>query len=271
MPPAVVTLTTDFGTLDPYVAQMKGVLLRLAPGVSIHDLSHSIPPGDVAAGALFLEAAVPRFPPGTVHLVVVDPGVGGARRPMALGIPEGTLVGPDNGIFSPFLDHPLAQPVVLDRPELWATHVSRTFHGRDLFAPVAARLASGGALSSVGSPLTDPVRLPKPVIERLADGVRGEVVHVDHFGNLVTSVRAGDLPHLAEGSIEVEVGVRTVGGLRDSYDAVPAGALLALIGSTDRVEISVNRGRADQVLEARVGTTVRVRFYRSLGDRNELR
>ncbi len=261
MPSPLVTLTTDFGTLDPYVAQMKGVLVTLLPGVQIHDLSHAIPPGDVRAGALFVEAAVPRFPADAVHVVVVDPGVGGRRRPMALRTSIGTLVGPDNGLFSAFLGRTEARAVVLDRREHWAATVSHTFHGRDVFAPVAARLASGVPIEEVGSPLADPIRLHQPRPLPVHDGIDGEVVHVDHFGNLVTNIPA-ELVSDANGAaspVEAEWRGHRIRGPYPSYDSVPEGAPLIVIGSTGRVEISVNRGRADAILGGGVGSRVRLR------------
>lgn len=257
----LVTLTTDFGTLDPYVAQMKGVLVSLVPDVRIHDLSHAIPAGDVRAGALFVEAAVPRFPRQAVHVVVVDPGVGGRRRPLALETSIGTLVGPDNGLFSAFLGRPEARAFVLDRREHWAANVSHTFHGRDVFAPVAARLAAGLPIEEVGSPVADPVRLHQPRALPVHDGIDGEVIHVDHFGNLVTNIPAAMLPenHGTPSIVEVDWLGNRIRGPYPSYDSVPEGAPLIVIGSTGRVEISVNRGRADSILGGGVGSRVRLR------------
>lgn len=261
MPPPLVTLTTDFGTLDPYVAQMKGVLLSLVPEVHIHDLSHAIPAGDIRAGALFVEAAVARFPSYAVHLVVVDPGVGGRRRPMALWTSLGTLVGPDNGLFSAFFGRPEARAVVLDRREHWAATVSHTFHGRDVFAPVAARLASGLAVDEVGSPLPDPVRLHLPRPLPVHEGIDGEVIHVDHFGNLVTNIPADLLSQGREepSAVEADWLGHRIRGPYPSYDSVPEGAPLIVVGSTGRIEISVNRGRADAILGGGVGSRVRLR------------
>ncbi|MFN7950899.1 MAG: SAM-dependent chlorinase/fluorinase [bacterium] len=258
----LITLTTDFGTLDPYVAQMKGVLVSLIPEARVLDLSHEIPAGDVRAGALFLDAAVPRFPAGTVHVAVIDPGVGGRRRPLAVATPRSVLVGPDNGLFGSFLDEPGARAVVLDRREHWAAEISHTFHGRDVFAPVAARLAGGLALAAVGSPCADPVRLAWPAPRASDASIEGEIIHVDHFGNLVSNIPAAAFAsrQLGPGAIVASYLDRRVPGPFASYDAVPVGEALWVVGSTGRVELSVNRGRADRVLGGGVGTAVRLEF-----------
>lgn len=263
MPRPILTLTTDFGTLDPYVAQMKGVLVSLVPDAHIVDLSHEIPFGDVRAGALFLEAAVPRFPVATVHVAVIDPGVGGRRRPLAVATERGLLVGPDNGLFSAFLGHAATRAVVLDAREHWGDSVSHTFHGRDVFAPVAARLASGLDLDAVGSPCSDPVRLTWPAPHTCDGAVDGEIIHVDHFGNLVSNIPAtllGDAVR-REGAIVATYLDRHVPGPFPSYDSVPVGQALWVVGSSGRVELSVNQGHADRVLGGGVGSPLSLRAH----------
>lgn len=240
-----LTLTTDFGESDSYVAQMKGVVVTIAPDVRILDLSHALPPQGVRAAARFLAEAVPRFPAGTVHVCVIDPGVGGERRPLALAWRGQYLVGPDNGLFEAFLDDPDRRVVSLDRTERWLGSTSATFHGRDVFAPVGAHLANGATLDEVGSALSDPVRLPASRPTRTSEGLRGEVVHVDHFGNVITNVHRSDLGSTQ--SYAIRLGTLELEGPARSYDAVPEGHALTLFGSSGYVEIAVHRGRADQL------------------------
>jgi len=187
---AIITLTTDFGRRDPWVGVMKGVILAVTRDVDLVDLTHEIAPHDVLEGALSLEAAVPFFPAGTVHLAVVDPGVGGARRALVVARDEQRFVGPDNGLFTPFLLTAGWRAFELSASEFRLPVASRTFHGRDVFAPAAAHLALGIPPERFGVAVTDPVRLPWPASRAVADGVAGEVVHVDWFGNLVTSIGA---------------------------------------------------------------------------------
>lgn len=253
----IITLTTDFGHADTWVGVMKGVILSVFPSARIVDLTHEIPPHDVRAAALALIDAVPFFPRGTVHLAVVDPGVGGDRKPLAARKDGHFFVGPDNGVFSGFL--PGEYVLELDRPELFLPRVSRSFHGRDLFAPVAARLAAGKSLRELGSPLADPVIIDLPRARPSGDSVAGEVVAVDRFGNLITNIPERLLP---EGPLAVEVGAngRTVkiSGLSACYDDGRPGKPIALVGSAGRLEIAVPHGSAAQTLAAGVGQRVKV-------------
>lgn len=251
---ALVTLTTDFGTRDSYVAQLKGVLLRLGPpGLQILDLSHDIGAHAVREGAFFLRGALPQFPPGTIHVAVIDPGVGSARRPIAIATSGQLLVGPDNGLFGWLLGPDArAHEIARDRGE---DAVSATFHGRDVFAPAAARLARGTPLHELGAGVRDPVRLawPEPVVS--GAGVRGEVVHVDRFGNLITNVTRELLPRAP---LQVRLGRRKLGGLRDHYAQVRVGTLLALVGSSGLLEVAVREGSAHDRTGAGVGARVDV-------------
>lgn len=252
----IVTLTTDFGGRDPWVGIMKGVVLGIAPDAQLVDVSHEIAPHDVLEGALALEAAAPFFPAGTVHLAVVDPGVGSERRGMVLSAGRQWFVGPDNGLFTPFLAgdwHAVALTEVWCR----ATAVSRTFHGRDVFAPAAAHLATGASLERFGQELGDPVRLPWPDARRAGGDLLGEVVHVDRFGNLITSVRDGDLA--GETSVEVEGRELPVVA---TYSDLEPGALGGLVGSAGRVEIAAREGNAAERLGVRRGAPVRLRRAR---------
>lgn len=235
-----LALLTDFGLADPYVGVMKGVLAGLAPGVPVIDVTHGVPPQDVRLGALYLDAAWPWFPEGSVFVCVVDPSVGGPRRALVAEAAGRTFVGPDNGLLSLL---PAATYVALRLP---AVLPSRTFHGRDLFAPVAARLAMGGSAPDMGEPVVDVVRLVLPTPE----GDVGEVLYVDVFGNAVTN-----LPGCDAGWIEV-AGRRAPVGL--TYGAVEVGETLAVTGSTGRLEIAIREGSAARELGIGPGTRVRV-------------
>ncbi len=217
-PEPIVTLTSDFGAGSGYPAQMKGVLLGLLPGARLVDVSHEVPAHDVLAGALLLEACVPFFPLRAVHLAVVDPGVGTARRPICVVDADGRrFVGPDNGLFTPFLG-PGARALLLGNREVVPEPASATFHGRDLFAPVAAWLAGGGDPARLGPLVERPVRLDWPGPWRDGEALHGTVLLADPFGNLVTSVRAADLP---DGPVEVTAAGRPARMVRTYGDGRP--------------------------------------------------
>ena len=238
MPP--IALLTDFGTTDPYVGIMKGVIASVAPGVPVLDVSHAVPPQDVRVGALFLEAAWPYFPESTVFVAVVDPGVGTARRPVVVRAAGRLFVGPDNGIFGLLPD---AEVRHLTAP--WGLPArSRTFHGRDLFAPAAAHLAAGAPFDAVGPLLDDahPLVLPAAV-----DG-HGEVLYVDRFGNAVTNLLGVDHGVLIFGSTRARV-VRT-------YGEGASREAIALTGSTGRLEVAVRDGNAAAELGLSAGDAV---------------
>ncbi len=258
----VVALLTDFGLRDHYVGAMKGAILAACPEATLVDVTHDVPAHDVAAGALALDAAYRHFPPGTVFVAVVDPGVGSERRPIAVGAGRWLFVGPDNGLFTFVLEsHPSARVHLLASPLLQRSPLSPVFHGRDLFGPAAGRLARGLPLEEVGPAIADPVRLPLPSKTRTADAWEGEVIHVDRFGNLTTNLLEADLEALSgrgrEG-LEITLGADTIPLVR-SYSDVEAGRLCALVGSSGRLEIAVNRGRADARPGAAPGARVRVR------------
>lgn len=245
---SVITLLTDFGTTDSYVAEVKGVLLTAAPDATIVDVTHDIPPGDVSAARYVLGRVWHRFPSGTVHLVVVDPGVGSSRRALALRAGGHYFVGPDNGVLTPAL--PGTECVTLPVP----TDASPTFHGRDVFAPAAAALATGKRLGALGARADECIRHDEPVA-RLADAaVTGVVVLVDRFGNLITNVPDA---MLAAGGI-VHVGSRPVGPLRRTFADVPPGAPVAYVGSGGTLEVAVRDGSAAMSLGAGPGTVVRL-------------
>ena len=260
MSPALVTVLTDFGEQDGYVAAIKGVLLGREPGLSIVDVSHQIAPGDVAAAAYVLLQAAPHFPAGTVHLVVVDPGVGGARRALAARIGEQLYVAPDNGVLSLVLAaaSPAAVRHVTHR-EFARADASPVFHGRDVFAPSAAFLAAGGALEELGPELDAAtlVRLPGEPALADEDGWRGSVLHVDRFGNLISNI---PLPADA-GPETAEVAGHTARLVRTYSDVAP-GALLALRGSSGLLEVAANGGHAARLTGAARGDVVRLRAPR---------
>jgi S-adenosylmethionine hydrolase len=251
--PPVIALLTDFGLADPYVGAMKGAILTVYPEATLVDVTHEVEAHDVAAGALALDAAYRYFPPGTVFVAVIDPGVGSDRRPIAAKAGEWTFVAPDNGLLTLALErHPQARVHLLSNPVLYREPVSPVFHGRDLFGPAAAHLALGMKVEDMGPGVTDPVRLALPAKRRRRDGIEGVVLHVDRFGTLVTNLVETDLTELGGGPpLEVRVGGRSLPLVR-SYSDVPPGEPCALVGSSGRLEIAVNRGRADSLLGARV-------------------
>jgi S-adenosylmethionine hydrolase len=244
--PPIVTLLTDFGAGSGYPAQMKGVLLSAVPEVRLVDVSHEVPPFDVLAGALLLEACAPRFPPDAVHLAVVDPGVGTARRALCVVDPAGRrFVGPDNGLFTPFLGQGSRARLLANR-DVVPEPASATFHGRDLFAPVAAWLARGGDAARLGPAIGDPVRLRWPGARHAAGRVEGECLVADRFGNVLTSVREDDV-RLLSGPVEARVGGHRARLVR-TFGEVERGELLAFVGSSGRLEIAVRDGSAGQLL-----------------------
>jgi len=239
----IITLTTDFGTRDGYVGALKGVIARRAPDATLVDLAHDIPPGDIAHAAWVVSTSAPEFPWGAVHVVVVDPGVGGARRGVIASAAGQWYVGPDNGVFA-YVTNRHTQAWAIDI-QLLGTGVSRTFHGRDVFAPVAVSLALGEPATRWGPPAQLTGELPwGPRPER-----QGRVVHIDRFGNLVS-----DLPR-AEAGTAVAIAGHTL-ALRGTYEDVATGELLAYIGSARTVEIAVRDGRADTRLGVQRGTLV---------------
>jgi S-adenosylmethionine hydrolase len=250
---SIITLLTDFGTIDSYVGEMRGVLLSRAPGAVLVDLSHGVAPGDVRSAAYILSRAWHWYPRGTVHLVVVDPGVGGARAALALGAKGHFFVGPDNGVFTPVLHDTQVTAVDLPVPNT----ASPTFHGRDLFAPAAAALANGTDLSALGQGFRGiPERLAYTEPHSDGNALVGEVVYVDRFGSLITNLAAELIPTTAR----LEVEDLDVGPLRRTFSDVTNGGLLAYIGSGGAVEIAVRNGSAARRLGIGVGGRVRARL-----------
>lgn len=246
---AIVTLLTDFGTADGYVGEMKGVLLTQAPGVVIVDVAHDLTAHDVELGRLTVARYWRRFPPGTVHLAVVDPGVGSSRAAIAVASDERFLVGPDNGLLSPALLIPGARAVELAIP----SHASATFHGRDVFAPAAARLAAGEDVANLGRDLDDPVVRRTPEARREHNGeLVGQVIAVDRFGNAITNL----LGH-SRGDCVIANGQRV--RLARTYADLGPGEAGAVVGSTGLIEVVVREGRASDLLQLARGSQVSLR------------
>jgi hypothetical protein len=255
----LVSLLTDFGLADTYVGQIKAAILRVAPSALLVDLTHEIPAQDVQTGAFLLWTAVDSFPEGSLHLAVVDPGVGSARRAVAVKSQRGDiLVGPDNGLLMPALERlgGLASAIELNEPLFWGPRRSRTFHGRDIFAPVVGHLASGVPLEHLGQPLArleTPFTFPPPTRER--DWPVGEVLHVDTYGNLITNLPGELLPE----RFTVHIGSAVIPDAPHlHYQAVAPGELLALVGSAGLLELSAREGSAHAVLGASRGERVRI-------------
>jgi len=256
----IISLLTDFGLQDPYVGILKGVIWGIAPQVQFIDLSHAIPPQDVAAARFALMTAYPHLPSGTIHLAVVDPGVGSSRRAVAIQTQRGYLVGPDNGLFSGVLEQspPLAA-VELNRPHYWRTpSPSRTFHGRDIFAPVAAHLANGIPLAELGDPLdvTELVRWDWPPPQLESNGCRGIIQAIDHFGNGITNLPGQWVEGRRWRAWIKGLPIRSATTFAEGRE----GELLALVGSSGWVEIVQNRGNASRSLAFKVGEEVRLQW-----------
>jgi S-adenosylmethionine hydrolase len=254
-----LTLLTDFGLQDAYVGVMKGVITGINPEANVIDLTHQIPPQDIAAARFNLLNSVPYFPQGTVHVVVVDPGVGGRRRAIALQTPRHFFVGPDNGVFSGVgVQEPMLAAVELTNPNYWRTsEPSTTFHGRDIFAAVGAHLTLGVALDDVGTAIAPAslVQLPLPACQSKGKMLKGCIQYIDHFGNLITNIPADGLPptwHLTIGDLTLP--------RQTTYAAVPSGELVALIGSHGWVEVAANGGNAGDRLQSKLGDAVQVQI-----------
>jgi S-adenosylmethionine hydrolase len=255
-----ITLTTDFGTRDWFVGTLKGVLLRLQPRAVIVDLTHEIAGGDIRAGAFALMAGHAFFPKGTVHVAVVDPGVGGPRRAIAVQTADYFFIGPDNGVLSFALRREKIKSIhALENEKYFLKPVSRTFHGRDVFAPVAAHLSRGVAVQKFGPRVKDFVRLDWPG-PRFRDGsVGGEIVHVDRFGNLITNIDAESLRVFGDQPCDVLAKRKRLCSVAAFYGAVPVGRPLAVLGSTGFLEIAIYGGAASERLALRPGDPVSVR------------
>lgn len=259
----IATFLTDFGTADYFVGAMKGALLAVSPDARIVDITHEIPAHDIEAGAFTLFAAHETFPPGTIHVAVVDPGVGSARRPVLVAGGGHFFVGPDNGIFS-YVCAGAGSPQVfhLTNEKYFRPARSATFHGRDVFAPVAGALLNGVAPASLGEAITDYCRLPLKQPQRLDDGtLEASIIHIDRFGNCITNITPRDLPEAASGAVRLVINSREVRSVRKFFAEEGSGAddeLFAVWGSAGFLEIALYRGSAAHILNARRGLVVMV-------------
>lgn len=242
----IITLTTDFGLSDPYVGVMRGVILSINPEAHLIDISHQIKAGDILHAGSLIQEAYHFFPKGTVHVAVVDPGVGTNRRPIALETDNHIFVGPDNGLFWPVITHHEDTKIIhLTERDYFLPQVSHTFHGRDIFAPVAAHLSLGLDMLKMGRTIRDPTPLQFPTPQQEGDVLYGRVMREDHFGNLITNIYRKDLERFLEADRPiVRIGSLIIEGMCNTYSESRAGEALALIGSSNFLEIAVNLGRA---------------------------
>jgi len=264
MPP-IITLTTDFGLQDEYVGVMKGILAAQAPHAQLIDLCHAVGNQNITQASFLLQAAAPYFPEGTIHLAVVDPGVGTTRELLILQALGQYFVAPDNGLLTPFLaDDKFLAATYIDCPHLYGTPLSTTFHGRDILAPVAAALARGIEPCRLGKKAPrinlKNLSLPQLQIDPIHGNILGFVIHIDHFGNLITNIHQRDLAALqsADSAIEILCKDTRIKGLSSTYGAVSKEKILALVGSRGYVEVAANQGSAATLLQAAVGEPIQV-------------
>ena len=257
---AIITLTTDFGIADGYVAAMKGVILAINSEAEIVDITHAVEPQNIRQGGLLLASAAPYFPRGTVHVVVVDPGVGSERRALAISAGGSLFVAPDNGVLTRAVEgNSSVRAVNLDRSEYWRASVANTFHGRDVFAPVGAHLSLGVPLEAVGSPVEDWIRLRAKFLEKDADGsLLAEISHIDRFGNVVIELGGQELASLSPDRVKVEIAGKKLQGIKRTYTDVGVGELLLLVNSSGLLEVAERQGSAARTLRVKVGEQVHV-------------
>ena len=260
VPSNIITLMTDFGTSDHYVGVMKGVMLNINPQVQIVDITHAIPPQDVHAAAFLIDSAYRYFPTGTIHVIVVDPGVGSERRAIVCQTETAYFVCPDNGVLTNILrNEGRIRTVAVENSAYFLPQLSNTFHGRDIFAPVAAHLSRGVSIDKLGSPVAQPLQLPVPRPEVTDKAVIGQVIWIDSFGNLVTNISHEILESLeGQDSVVIRAGSTEIDHLNRSYAESTIGEVLAIVGSFNRLEISVNQGNAAQVLGLKRGDRVAI-------------
>ncbi len=253
----IITLTTDFGLQDHYVSAMKAVMLGISPDVRFVDISHEIPPQDIMAGAWVIRNAAFLFPPKSIHLVVVDPGVGTDRNPIVLEVNNQIFVGPDNGIFSLFFEEFNYKAYKLNKPKYWRDVRSRTFHRRDIFSPIAAHIAKGVCLQELGDPISDLVSYHWAVPIGDKDGLQGWVIHIDRFGNLITNISEELIEQtIGRRKVRIYVGNTMIDHLVNTFEDVAPGEPAAFVGSSGMMEIGINRGNAAEMLSVDKGTQI---------------
>jgi hypothetical protein len=257
----IITLMTDFGLRDHYVAAMKGVILGICPSASIIDITHEVSSYEVAEAAYLLSQTWSYFPKKTVHVVVVDPGVGSMRRPILAEADGHRFIAPDNGVLTRVLTRESCKVRHISEERYFRKPVSHTFHGRDIFAPSAAHLASGVPTAKLGPRIGNYLRLTFERPNRTARrGWTGAILHVDHFGNVVTNIALADFPHIEDQPFEITAGFRTIEKLAASYAEMPPGELCAIVGSSGFLEISANQQSAAKILGCEAGAPVEIRF-----------
>ena len=259
-PVRIITLTTDFGTSDHYVGVMKGVILNINPQVQIVDITHAVPPQDIHGAAFLIDSTYRYFPTGTIHVIVVDPGVGSERRAIVCQTETAYFVCPDNGILTHILrDEGRIHIVAVENPAYFLPQVSNTFHGRDIFAPVAAHLSRGVPIDKLGSPTTQPIQFPIPSPQVTDKAIIGQVIWIDAFGNLVTNISREILESREGGNgVVIHAGSAEINHLNRSYAESAIGEVLAILGSFSRLEISINQGNAAQTLGLKRGDAITI-------------
>lgn len=261
----IITLTSDFGTQDGYSGSVKGVVYSGVPGAKVVDIAHEIPPHDLVSASLALEAAVPYYPPGTIHIVVVDPGVGGPRKIICVKTEKQYLIAPDNGVLSfPLENNPIEKIYEVKNVTPPMDFVSTTFHARDIFAPAAVHLARGGTMEELGDRIQENeiIRhdIPSPIKE--TGRIAGQVIHIDNFGNLITTIKDFLLDDIDadKSEVKVHIGKTAIDGISDAYHQAEPESPIALFGSTGRLEIAIYRGRGADFLGVDIGQQVEVKW-----------
>ncbi|HEX9916600.1 MAG TPA: SAM-dependent chlorinase/fluorinase [candidate division Zixibacteria bacterium] len=249
-----VTLTTDFGLNDSYVGQVKGVILKINPNVNLIDITHQIPAWDVLRGAFVLNSFYKYFPKGTIHLVVVDPTVGSKRKRLLIQTRDYVFVGPDNGIFSFIYENEEIREILeIRNNKFFLNQESSTFHARDIFAPVVGYLSWGVEISQFGPKVKDCVKLNLPLPEIKKDSIKGEIIYIDRFGNLISNISREHLNGFEKTKVSLTIGNRKIEKLSRSYSDAKPKQILALVNSSNLLEISVRQNRADEVLNVKIG------------------
>jgi S-adenosylmethionine hydrolase len=259
-PNSIITITTDFGLKDHYVSAMKAVILGINPDARLIDISHEIPPQDIMAGAWVLKNTAFLYPTGTIHLVVIDPGVGSSRKPIICKLNGHYFVGPDNGLFSLLAEEFPIEVYEISNKQLRRESVANTFHGRDIFAPAAAHLSNGENPVSFGELLQDIVRYRWATPISDDEGIQGWIVHIDQYGNLITNIPAEMLDGCKNHEFRIYAGTTILNSIVTTFSDVEDGEAAAYIGSSDMLEISVNKGNAGQLLNIHKGAPVSVVF-----------
>lgn len=258
---SIITLITDFGLEDEYVGLMKGVILGINPNAEIIDISHFISPQDIKWASYFLYYSYKYFPKGTIHVVVVDPGVGSGRRIICVKADGHIFLCPDNGVITKVIENITPEGIsIVNNEKYFLKNVSDTFHGRDIFAPVAAYLSIGRAYTSVGSKIEDIKRIGLPDINQISDSIKGEVIHIDRFGNIVTNIEKSRIDEFKKQNrdIIIKIADKKIEGISKSYQEVEKGELLSIIGSRGLLEIAVNNGNAADILDINKGKEVKM-------------